>query len=149
LANSFPYAAVIQIVTLAASLEQRFNPALGSVCGLSFRDYLLLLNLERAPMGRMRRVDLAAALSVAQSSITHMAEPLEKRGLVRREADPYDARVFYVALSDPGRKLVGEATLLLEQTAGKLFDERWNDEDIRQFTQRLSQLTYGSHGYVS
>lgn len=144
-----PFKAVLSVIALAGSLEQRLSPALGSVCGVSFRDYLLLLNLYRAPKRRMRRVDLAAILSIGQSSISHMSDPLEKRGLVLRDTDAHDARVSYLALSESGLQLVEEATAMIEKMVARLFDERWTQEDVDLFSRRLDQLNYGTLAHIA
>ena len=144
-----PLTAVLKVIGLAASLEQRFNPALGSIFGLSTRDYLFLLYLANAPKNRLRRVDLAAMLSIAQSSISHMGDPLEKRGLVTREADTHDARVSYAVLSKEGKKIVDEASAVMNDIAVSLFDERWSAKDLEQFAQRLTQLTFGSPSHLA
>src|SRR5690349_297562 len=85
--------AVLRLMQVQAALENRFGGSLGSVHGLALNEVRLLLHLDQAPLGRMRRVDLAAALALSQSSVTRMTAPLEKIGLVSREADPRDARV--------------------------------------------------------
>ena len=141
--------AVLQVMVLAASLEQRFSPVFGSVHGLSLSDFLLLLNVARAPLQRMRRADLAAAMSVGQSSISHMADPLEKMGLVSRQADERDGRIVYVVLTATGRQTVAEAEATLAELSERIFDNRWAKKDIEAFIVRLGQLTYGSLGYLS
>lgn len=135
--------AVLRVLAVSASLEQRFNPILGSLYGLTLQHFLLLLNVARAPLRRMRRVDLAAALSLGSSSITHFADPLEKVGLLARENDSRDARVVYLALTELGAQRVEEAQLTLMGLSGRLFDERWTADDIGQFVVRLGHLTYG------
>jgi DNA-binding MarR family transcriptional regulator len=135
--------AVLRLLAVSASLEQRFNPSLGSLYGLTLQHFLLLLNVARAPLKRMRRVDLAAALSLGASSITHIADPLEKEGLLARESDSRDARVIYVALTELGAQRLEQAQLTLGALSSKLFDERWSTSDIEQFSTRLGHLTYG------
>ena len=88
-----PLAAVLRLLRAQAFIEARLDPGLGAVHGLSLRELMFLLQLEHAPTQRLRRVDLAARLSVSQSTVTRMALPLEKLGLVRRDSDPRDARV--------------------------------------------------------
>ncbi|HVY43870.1 MAG TPA: MarR family transcriptional regulator [Hyphomicrobiaceae bacterium] len=136
--------AILRVITLSASLEARYNPVLASVHALSFHQFTMLLNVYKAPLRRMRRVDLASALSMGASSISHLTDPLEREGLLRRDADPRDARVVYVALTDAGAERVEAVQATLRERAGKLFDERWTDEDVAGFTTRLGQLAYGS-----
>ena len=137
------FQAVLRILAVTASLEQRFNPNLGSLHGLTLQHFLLLLNVARAPLRRMRRVDLASALSLGASSISHIADPLEKEGLLTRENDSRDARVVYVVLTELGAQRIREAQETISVLSAKLFDERWSQSDIEQFANRLGHLTYG------
>ena len=102
----------------------------GSVHGLALNDLLLLMNLERAPLGRMRRVDLAGALAMSQSTVTRLAAPLEKIGLVRRESAEHDGRVGYVALTDAGRSKTRDAGTTLQMLAESVFADRWSGDEI-------------------
>jgi DNA-binding MarR family transcriptional regulator len=92
-----------------ARLARRFDGRLGSWHGISFADFILLLQLSRAPGSRLRRVDLATELGLTGSAVTRALIPLEKIGLVRREPDPRDARVGYAVLSRSGQRVVREA----------------------------------------
>jgi DNA-binding MarR family transcriptional regulator len=63
-----------------------------------------LLTLRRLDEdGPLRITDLAAAELVAQPTMTGIVRRLEQDGLVRRTADPADARAVRVALTDAGR----------------------------------------------
>ena len=57
----------------------------------------------------MRRVDLADTIGLTASGITRLLLPMEKIGLVRREAHDGDARVSYVAIAPGGAALLSEA----------------------------------------
>ena len=136
-------AAVLRLFAASAALEQRLAPTLHSLHDLSFPEFLLLLNVARAPLGKMRRVDLAAALNVGFSSISHMADPLEKEGLIERQTDKRDTRVIYASITAAGRQRVEEAEQSVARLTARLFDERWSDADVQAFASRLAQLTYG------
>ena len=136
--------AVLRLLVVSAGIEQRLDPTITSVHGISLQELLLLLNLENAPLHRMRRVDLATAMSVGASSVSHLGDPLEKEGLVRKEFDSRDARVAYMALTDSGLKRIREARGTLEDLSSRLFDERWTEHDLADFLNRLGQLSYGS-----
>lgn len=76
--------------------------------GLSFAEIRLLLALRAATAGA-RPTDLARELQLSASGVTRMVLPLEKRGIVVREADPNDARASKVVLTPAGRDLLDEA----------------------------------------
>jgi DNA-binding MarR family transcriptional regulator len=99
------------------------------------------MNLDQAPLGRMRRVDLAAALAMSQSSVTRVTAPLEKVGLVARDLDPRDARVAYVVLTDAGRQRVHEAVATLDDLSEGAFVDRWSPEEIATLAELLGRLS--------
>ncbi len=103
-----------------AALLRRFDSALGSVHGISFGDFQLLDHLSRAAGGRLRRVDLAERLGLTASGVTRALLPLEKIGLVAREADPRDARVGYAAITPAGTELLANATVTTNLVSGDL-----------------------------
>lgn len=103
-----------------ASLTRRLDGPLGSLHGLSFSDFQLLDALERAPDRRLRRVDLANAVGLTASGVTRTLLPLEKIGLVTREADARDARVGYAVLTPAGRRIVREARTTVAQVSADM-----------------------------
>jgi DNA-binding MarR family transcriptional regulator len=62
--------------------------------------------LERRDNRRMS--EIGERLQVALSTVTQVADRLEQRGWVRRVDDPGDRRVVRLALTDAGRRLMGE-----------------------------------------
>jgi DNA-binding MarR family transcriptional regulator len=88
--------------------ENRAAAALGGAHGLSVSDFAVLHHLVDAPGNRLRRVDLAERLALTPSGITRLLNPLERRGLVRRE-DGHDARATYAVITKHGGILVKSA----------------------------------------
>ncbi|MCW0233777.1 MAG: MarR family transcriptional regulator [Ferrovibrio sp.] len=136
-----PLSALLRLFRSTAYLESRLSPGLGSVHGLALNELLFLLQLSRAPLQRLRRVDLAQRLHTSQSTITRMALPLEKIGLIKREADPRDARVAYVTLTKTGRTRTAEAEATFSRMAAEIFRDRWSDKDIAQLSSLLGRFT--------
>jgi DNA-binding MarR family transcriptional regulator len=100
----------LRLARANAVLIRRFDNALGSHHGISFSDFQLLNHLARAPGGKLRRVDLAERVGLTASGVTRTLLPLEKIGLVTREADPRDARVGFAVITATGHELVQNAT---------------------------------------
>lgn len=100
----------LRLARAHAVLVRRYDNALGSQHGISFSDFQLLNHLARAPGGKLRRVDLAERVGLTASGVTRTLLPLEKIGLVTREADPRDARVGFAVVTAAGQELVGNAT---------------------------------------
>jgi DNA-binding MarR family transcriptional regulator len=141
--------AVMHLLLAYGRLEERFSGELGAVHGLALKEALLLMHLVRAPRERLSRIDLAKRLNASPSTITRMAIPLEKLGLIGREADARDARLAYVVLTDSGRQLVGHASATLERMSAEVFRDRWTDQEIECLAELLGRITAGQPGNLA
>jgi DNA-binding MarR family transcriptional regulator len=141
-----PFTTVINLLRAQALIQERFSGELGSVHGLALNEALLLMHLEKAPLRRLTRVDLAKRLHASPSTVTRMAAPMEKTGLVVRQPDPRDARLAYVALTEAGLTLVGDVRKTLERRSTDLFRDRWSDSEIASLAKMLGRLTAGELG---
>jgi MarR family transcriptional regulator, lower aerobic nicotinate degradation pathway regulator len=63
---------------------------------------------------------LARHLVLDKSSITGLVDRAERRGLVRRTADPDDGRSVRVAITEKGRELIDESAGEIEREVGLL-----------------------------
>jgi DNA-binding MarR family transcriptional regulator len=122
-----------------ATLARRLDSALGGHHGISFADYQLLLHLQRAPGGRLRRVDLADRLGLTASGVTRSLLPLEKIGLVTRQSDPRDARVGYALITPTGNELVTNATTVVDNISHALLGAPSGDQ-LRATSDLLAQI---------
>jgi DNA-binding MarR family transcriptional regulator len=100
--------------------EVRADGELGAIHGINLSDFAAMHHLAEAPARRLRRVDLARRLALTPSGVTRLLGPLERRGLVTREADGTDARATYAVLSRSGKGLVKDATATIEGIAGSI-----------------------------
>lgn len=142
------FSAIMHLLRAHSALEERFSGAL-SVHGLSLKEVLLLMHLEREPMARLTRVALAKRLNVSASTVTRMAQPLEKCGFVGREADARDARLAFVVLTDAGKEAVTNSRATLQRLSSEVFRDRWSKEEISQLSELLGRLTAGHPGDIS
>lgn len=110
----------LRLARAQATLVRRLDQVLGGYHGISFNDFMLLHYLNRAPAGRLRRVDLAERQGLTASGVTRTLLPLEKIGLVERQQDPRDARVAYAAITATGRELLVNATTVANQISRDL-----------------------------
>ena len=118
----------LRLARAQALIVRRFDSILGNLHGLSFGDYQLLYHLQRALGGRLRRIDLAERLALTASGITRSLMPLEKIGLVARQADARDARVGYAVITEAGQALLIHA----DATAQALGQELLQDAPAEQ-----------------
>ena len=111
---------VLQMSRLQAIINRKLDGQL-SIHGLGFTDFIILYHLSEAPGEKLRRVDLAEQLGVTASGITRMLAPMEKIGLVSREANERDARISYVVLAPGGRQLFEDSLKTAHYAANDLF----------------------------
>lgn len=98
---------LMNLAKMQAVMARRFDGL--SVHGIGFTDFMILYLLYQAPGERLRRIDLAEKVGLTASGITRMLLPMEKTGLVAREASERDARVSYATLTPAGRRVYEEA----------------------------------------
>ena len=144
-----PLSSVLALLRANARIEEQFGNALGSVHGLALKELLLLMHLEHAPKSRLSRIDLAKRLHVSASTVTRMTAPMEKLGMVGRQADPRDARLAYVVLTPAGQRLVKDARATLERLSDGLFRDRWSKQEIATLADLLGRLTTGLPGELA
>lgn len=138
--------ATINLLRATALMQERFAGELASIHGLDINEALLLMHLERAPLNRLSRIDLAKRLHLSASTVTRMTLPMEKTGLVSRQPDPRDARLAYVVLTDTGLTLVKEVRATLESRSADFFRDRWTSEEIETLAGLLARLTANQPG---
>ena len=109
----------LNLTTVQALITKRFDSKLSSH-GVSLNEFLILFHLGEAPDEKMRRVDLAEKIGLTASGITRMLTPLEKLGMVKREANSRDARVSYVKLANAGKRVLTEANATAEGLADQI-----------------------------
>ena len=116
-----PLALSFALVRASAVLTNRLDRSLSGLHGLGFQDFSILYHLSRAQGHRLRRIDLARRLELTPSGVTRSLLPLEKRGLVEREADPNDARAAFASLSKSGKRLLSDAQATAQQVSAECF----------------------------
>lgn len=139
----------LRILQSSDRIMARLAGEFSAIHGLSVSEYFLLLHLEQSSVHRLPRVELAKRMHVSASTITRMAAPMEKLGLVTRESDPRDARMAYVVLTKSGLERVGEARATFSKQAANIFRDRWSEEDLGQLAGLLDRLTSDMAGSLT
>jgi len=140
---------VLALLRAHARIEEQFGNALGVIHGLALKELMLMMHLAAAPTFRLSRIDLAKRLHVSASTVTRIAQPLEKLGIVGRQSDPRDARLAYVVLTAAGQRLVKDARATLERSSEALFRDRWSKQEIATLAGLLGRLTAGLPGELT
>jgi DNA-binding MarR family transcriptional regulator len=94
---------------LNALLPAALHRELQADAGLSLPDFDVLVHLTDTADGRVRVSDLAQALQWEKSRVSHHVTRMERRGLVRREECPDDARGAFVVVTPAGRAAIEQA----------------------------------------
>ncbi len=105
----------LELLQLSSKLSKRLDQAL-NIHGISLTEYQILLTLFSAPEKTMRRVDLATDIDLTASGVTRLLAPMEKIGLVEKQANPRDARVSLIRLTDSGQSILKDARITFSQS---------------------------------
>jgi DNA-binding MarR family transcriptional regulator len=134
----------IRLLRAYVAMSRAINAELQAGHGLTISDYEVLVSLERAPEGQMRRTDLATSVLLSPSGITRLLDRLEEAGLVARGGCASDGRVSYAVMTDAGRSRLKDAARSHVATLQELFDERYSAEEMVQLHGLLGRLP-GAH----
>lgn len=141
--------ATLRLLQSADQVRDRLSGDFASIHGLSVNEFFFLMHLERAPLHRLSRVELAKRLHVNASTVTRMAAPMEKLGLLARQADERDARLSFVVLTRAGHQKFLEANKTFSKQAGYVFQDRWQAKELAQLSDLLHRLVADTPGDLS
>jgi len=127
----------MNLAKVQAAISRRFDRL--NMHGIGFSDFMILYLLQESIDGKMRRIDLADRIGLTASGITRMLLPMEKIGLVTREANERDARVSYVVLTPAGRQLFEDAKLTAEALANEIIPKE-KEKKLNPLTDLLAML---------
>jgi DNA-binding MarR family transcriptional regulator len=131
---------------LAVSLGRQLQ----ADAGLSLADYEVLVHLTDAPDRRLRPYELQQGLQWEQSRLSHHLGRMQRRGLVRREQCPTDARGAFVALTADGRAAIEAAAPGHVEAVRRMFLDHLDPEQVtaleRLATRVLDRLDADGRG---
>lgn len=108
----------ISLAKIESVMHRKFDARL---MGLGFTEFIILYHLVHAKDEKMRRIDLSEKIGLTASGITRLLAPMEKIGLIKKEAHENDARVSYVALAASGKRMLKDALENAEDLAENAF----------------------------
>ena len=123
-----------------AAVTRQFNRELIAGHGLTINDFEVLMHLESAEGGRLRRVDLAERVLLTASGITRLLDGLERSELVCKASCAADARVTYAEITDAGRARLACARVSHIEGVRALFAARYSDEELAALSDLLGRL---------
>lgn len=133
-----PGALLLKLVDQQARLTRNLDQAL-SLHGISFTEFAVLRQLHGAPQQRMRRIDLAHRIGLTASGVTRLLNPMEKIGLVAKQASERDARVSLVTLTEAGQRLFAEAEVSFKHFADHAL-QAFDKQDRGEFARLIRTL---------
>ncbi|HET7415798.1 MAG TPA: MarR family transcriptional regulator [Arthrobacter sp.] len=99
--------------------------------------YGLLVILQNE--GAMRLTELASNIGVGKPSVSRQVTLLERLGLVRKQADPFDGRAQTLTLTEKGSVQLARTQLARKQAFRNRLAE-WSAGDIETLATLLSKL---------
>ena len=123
----------VQLFGLLLETNARLARSLGleleSACELPLAWFAVLLQLRRAPEGRLKMNEIADAIVHSTGGTTRLIDRLEGAQLVERRNCPSDRRAIHVAITAPGNAKLDEALgVHLEYLEGNLANRLSDDE---------------------
>jgi len=107
--------------------------------GLGFGDLAVLYAISQAPEGKIRRIDLADQVGLTASGVTRLLIPLEKIGVIKREAHERDARVSYTSLTKAGKELFTDTLKTVERKCDDLISSDY-EKNLQAATKVLDSI---------
>jgi len=147
--NDLCFTNSLRLIQSAEEIKARLSGEFSAVHGLSVSEFFLLLQLEQATLNRLSRVELGKRMHVSASTVTRMAGPMEKLGLLKRQADTRDARLAFVVLTKAGLRKTNETRATFAKQATYVFRDRWTDEELNHLSTLLHRIVADAPGSLT
>jgi DNA-binding MarR family transcriptional regulator len=123
-----------------SAVTRQLNVDLLNEHGLTLNDYEVMMLIDRAEDGVMRRVDLAESVLLTASGITRLLDGLEAAGYVEKAHCKSDARVSYAKLTEPGREKLRAAAATHRAGVEDVFTSPYSESELATLAELLSRL---------
>lgn len=126
----------LKLIQAVAEVETDIGKILQARHGLGLSEYRALQILAHSPDSELRMQELASHLRLNQSSVSRMAERLERGGFTVRDLCPDDKRGVYTVLTDKGRARFEDARTDYEEALDVALKEHGCEEllSVKFFT---------------
>jgi DNA-binding MarR family transcriptional regulator len=128
----------LRLLSCTHQIESRIRQSLQASFDTTLPRFDLMAQLERAQQG-LKMSELSQRMMVTGGNVTGITDGLEKEGLVVREGDPSDRRVFRVKLTVEGKRVFKRMAAEHEQWLIELFGGL-TLEQKRQLMELLGEL---------
>ena len=130
---------VLDLALARTILVRDVDASVAAHHGLGVSDLALLLELASARDGRMRRVEIAKRLGITTSGVARQLGPLERIGVVAREASSGDARLANVVLTPAGAEFAKNARRTANEAANRVVARIWSEREQAQLAKLVAQ----------
>ncbi len=113
---------------------------------LTFARYEMLRLLSFTRGGALPMASASARLQVHPTSVTNTTDRLEAAGLIERNAHPTDGRATLIRITQEGRRLVDEATEVINREFFR--DVGMAKDDLIQLVEILSRFRRDAGDFV-
>ena len=103
--------------------------------------YDVLLELSRAPNGRLRPSEIEKETLLAQYNLSRLLDRQESEGLVARAPHEDDARGQWVVITEKGRALQARIWKVYAQSIQRHVGEKLDDKAATTLAELLGRLT--------
>lgn len=110
----------LRMLSCTNQIESRIRQSLQTRFDTTLPRFDLMAQLERAPEG-LKMSELSQRMMVTGGNVTGITDGLEQEGLVIREVDPSDRRIFRVRLTAEGQRQFQRMATEHEQWVVDLF----------------------------
>lgn len=141
----------LRLLSCTNQIESRVRQGLQSSFNTTLPRFDLMAQLERAPQG-LKMSELSQRMMVTGGNVTGITDGLEKEGLVVREVDPADRRVYRVKLTTEGehqfRRMAAEHESWVVDLFGPLSPKQKNQlmELLGELKEHLAGVNGASAG---
>jgi DNA-binding MarR family transcriptional regulator len=131
------WGALLQVHAAVVPLLDR---QLRSEAGLPLSWYDVLLELQAAPRHRLTMSELGDRVVLSRTRVSRVVDELSREGLVRREANPDDARSAFATLTDAGLDRFRVAAPIYVRAIQQEFSGCLDDGDLRTLADVLGRV---------
>jgi DNA-binding MarR family transcriptional regulator len=128
------------LLQVHAALVPTFDRRLRDECGMPLAWYDVLLELSTAPDHRLTMSELGARVVLSRSRVSRVVDELADENLVRREANPDDARSAFASLTPSGLAGFRAAAPIYLAEITERFAADLSDKELATITAALQRV---------
>jgi len=102
--------------------------------------YDILIELRRAPDGRLGLSDIGNRLTLSKTNVTRVIDRMEERGVVERQDSPTDRRSALAVITEGGRKMLTDMWPAYRDSLARHFGAKLSAAEAQQLAALLDRL---------